>query len=74
MSDRELHIMSTVLLEDRKTMRYTCPLCNRCLEDRPEGLTLVRRGDPTARHEAGALRPQVLELEPEEPTPPPTLH
>lgn len=74
MGHRELHIMSAVLLEDRQTMRYTCTQCQRCLEDGPEGLTLVFRGDPGATHQAGSIPPAIQEVEPLEPNPPPTLH
>lgn len=71
MGRRELHIMQCALLEDGQTMRYTCPLCRRCLDDGPAGLTLVHRGDQSALHRAGALAPGVQSLES---VPPPTLH
>ena len=74
MGPRELHLMTAELLEDRQTMRYTCPTCLRCLEDGPTGLTIRHRGDPTARHQSGTVMPGVSHVRQDEPTPPPALH
>jgi|APTNR8051073442_1049403.scaffolds.fasta_scaffold145238_1 hypothetical protein len=52
----EFHLMQAELSEDRATMRYSCPICDRCVEDGPEGLTILHRGDPAALHRGGTLR------------------
>ncbi len=74
MGAQELHIMTAQLLADRQTMRYTCPVCQRCLEDGPNGLNVLHRGDQTVRHQSGTVVPNVQRVEPAEQTPPPTLH
>lgn len=51
----ETHVMTTELFAERRTMRYSCPLCQRCMEDGPEGLRIIQKGDPTARHVGGVL-------------------
>ena len=42
MNLREFHPMNTLFIEDRQTMRYTCPVCQRCLEDGVEGTRQTR--------------------------------
>jgi hypothetical protein len=56
MSRPEFHLMQPVLNEDRATMRYSCPICDRCVEDGPEGITIVHKGDQSAVHRGGSLR------------------
>jgi hypothetical protein len=51
----ELHVMRAELIEERATMRYSCPLCDRCVEDGPDGLVVVHRGDAAASHRGGSL-------------------
>ena len=55
MSHREFHVMNAELIEDRQTMRYTCPVCQRCLEDGPEGITTIHKGDQLAAHRGGSI-------------------
>jgi hypothetical protein len=71
---REVHVMTVSVCEDSRTVRYTCPWCRRCMEDGPQGLKVLFRGDVNARHRAGSLVPSVQEIEAEEPPLPPTLH
>ena len=71
---REVHVMTVTLSEDSRTVRYTCPWCRRCMEDGPQGLTVLVRGDPNARHRAGAVVPNMQDIETEDPPLPPTLH
>jgi hypothetical protein len=73
MSQREFHVMNTELIEDRQTMRYTCPVCQRCLEDGPEGITLIHKGDQSASHSGGSLGPAHCEVEQARPAQP-VLH
>ena len=73
MNLREFHPMNTLFIEDRQTMRYTCPVCQRCVEDGVEGLTVVHKGDPTASHRGGALAPTQHEVE-QNPPIKPVLH
>lgn len=74
MGHRELHLMQATLDEERETMRYTCSACERCVEDGPQGLRVLHRGDPEARHQGGSLSGVALEIEAEPPMPPPLLH
>ena len=67
MSPREHHVMTAELIEDRQTMRYTCPTCQRCLEDGPEGLALLHKGDQGASHQGGVLGQVQYEVEQEQP-------
>jgi hypothetical protein len=69
MSHREFHVMNAVLIEDRQTMRYTCQVCQRCLEDGPE----IHKGDQSASHRGGSLGPAHYEVE-QEPPVQPRLH
>lgn len=62
MSHREVHVMQAVLIEDRQTMRYTCPVCQRCVEDGPEGITVIHKGDQMASHRGGSLVPSDCEI------------
>jgi hypothetical protein len=74
MGHRALHLMHAALDEARDTMRYTCRTCDRCVEDGPEGLRILRAGDLQAVHQGGSLSSLALELEAEPPAPPPVLH
>lgn len=74
MDPREFHVMNAELSRDRRTMRYTCPRCQRCMEDGPDGITVVFPGDRHAVHRAGTLKPAVDEVEAISPEPPRTLH
>lgn len=74
MRPRELHVMRAALDEDRQTMRYTCIACDRCVEDGPEGLRVLSRGDTEAVHQGGSLMGVGLEVEADLPPTPPTLH
>lgn len=59
-----IHTMDTELIEDRATMRYSCPVCQRCVEDSPEGLVVLHRGDAAASHRGGPLMEVQQEVEP----------
>ncbi len=74
MGHRELHLMHAALDEERDTMRYTCRSCARCVEDGPDGLRVLHRGDLEAQHQGGSLNAVALEIEAEPPAPPPLLH
>ena len=73
MGYREFHVMNAELIQERQTMRYTCPTCQRCMEDGPEGIQLIHPGDRTASHRAGSIAP-VVDVEQDPPLPPRTLH
>ena len=55
MNHPESHVMNAVLIEDRQTVRYTCPVCLRCVEDGPDGITTIHKGDPSASHRGGSI-------------------
>lgn len=55
MTQLEFHVMQAVLIEERATTRYSCLMCERCVEDGPDGLTIVHRGDQRAMHRGGSL-------------------
>ena len=74
MGHREFHVMNAELIQERQTMRYTCPQCQRCMEDGPEGLTLVHAGDRTAVHRGGEARSAVDDVGQDAPPQRPTLH
>lgn len=61
---REYHVLTVELIEDRQTTRYSCPICHRCMEDGPEGLTLIHRGDPSASHRGGSITAVEYDVEP----------
>lgn len=67
------HTMDTELITDRQTMRYSCPICQRCIEDGPEGITIVHHGDATVAHRGGALTVSNDDFEQDPPTRP-VLH
>lgn len=67
-----IHLMDTELIEDRATMRYSCPVCDRCVEDGPEGLVVLHRGDAAASHRGGTLAEVQQEVEPVTPAAPAT--
>lgn len=64
---REQHVLTAELIEDRQTMRYSCPTCHRCLEDGPEGLIMIHRGDPSAAHRGGSIEAVEHEIEQNDP-------
>ncbi len=58
------HTMETSWIEDRQVSRYTCRSCARCVEDGPDGLRVLVRGDQTASHRGGVFAAEVeLEIE-----------
>jgi hypothetical protein len=59
----ETHDMQVEFISELRTMRYSCRICGRCLEDRPDGLVMIERGDSTARHRAGRLQGIESEVE-----------
>ena len=73
MTSLRFHRMDTELIAERHTMRYTCPTCQRCVEDGPEGTRVLHRGDLSVGHRGGSF-----DLEHDEPTamiePRPILH
>lgn len=73
MSRTEVHTMDTELITDRRTMRYSCPVCHRCVEDGPEGITVVHQGDLSVPHRGGSLHVANDEFE-QEPPHRPVLH
>jgi hypothetical protein len=73
MNDAIVHHMDTELITDRQTMRYTCAQCHRCVEDGPEGLRLIHKGDVSVAHSGGQFAIAHLEFEPV-PQERPTLH
>jgi hypothetical protein len=73
MSQGDFHIMTAVLIEERQVMRYTCTVCPRCLEDGPEGITVIHRGDAAAMHRGGRIAPGQGDIE-QEPRAPRRLH
>lgn len=73
MDTTAVHTMKTELITERQTMRYTCPVCQRCMEDRPEGLVLLNKGDQHARHVAGVFSTIEMEIE-QAPPVKPVLH
>jgi hypothetical protein len=74
MHPREHHVMQAELDAEQGTMRYTCPRCRRCVEDGPDGIKIVHRGDLEAVHQGGSLAGPSLEIESEPAAPPPVLH
>jgi hypothetical protein len=74
MSSIEIHLMTAELISDRRTMRYTCALCHRCIEDGPDGLKVLHRGDPNARHRGGRITSLAGDVEQDQPGAPPVLH
>jgi hypothetical protein len=63
MTPAAVHPMTVERIADRQTTRYTCPVCQRCVEDGPDGLTILFRGDPAASHRAGVFALEIEELE-----------
>ncbi len=55
MKQYEFHRMDNELLPERQTMRYSCRICHRTVEDGPEGVTIIHKGDPTVAHRGGSL-------------------
>ncbi len=70
---REVHLMQIELIADQQTVRHLCPTCGRCLEDRPDGLVVLVRGDTDAVHRGGSLGGLEAELEQDAP-PGPMAH
>ncbi|MBK6852918.1 MAG: hypothetical protein IPG93_15135 [Burkholderiales bacterium] len=55
MGPTEIHVMTAELIADRRTVRFSCPICHRCIEDGPEGITFIHRGDTSVRHQGGSM-------------------
>lgn len=71
----EIHLYEVTHIAELRTVRYTCRACGRCMEDRPEGLVLLDRGDAQATHSGGSLNELNAELEQDvAPSPPPLRH
>jgi hypothetical protein len=64
MTPENVHTMEVERLQDQQTTRYTCPVCQRCVEDGPDGLRVLFRGDVDARHRGGRFRVDVDAVEP----------
>lgn len=64
MEHLEHHVMHAALGESAGTMRYSCPTCHRCVEDGPDGLRILVKGNQSAVHRAGALMVAPSEIEP----------
>jgi hypothetical protein len=58
-----VHPMTVERFADRQTTRYTCPVCQRCVEDGPDGLTILFRGDPQASHRGGVFALEVEDFD-----------
>ncbi|MEY8879182.1 MAG: hypothetical protein AB9M60_21910 [Leptothrix sp. (in: b-proteobacteria)] len=72
MSPNEHHTLHIELIAERQTVRYHCAICERCVEDGPDGLRVLVRGDPLASHSGGSFE---MHAEVEQPSaPPPMLH
>lgn len=69
----EVHLMQVELIADRRTVRYSCAACGRVMEDGPDALVVLSRGDPQARHHGGTLREVQADVEADD-SPPPALH
>jgi len=69
----EVHHMDAELVHDRQTMRYRCTVCAWCVEDGPEGVAVVSKGDPIAAHRGGQLEVVTDEVE-QDPQAKPLLH
>jgi hypothetical protein len=69
----QVHHMDAELVHDRQTMRYRCTVCAWCVEDGPEGVTVVHKGDPTVAHRGGQLEVVTDEVE-QDPQAKPLLH
>lgn len=52
------HTMDARWIADQMTTRYSCRSCGRCVEDGPEGLRVLVRGDVSAVHRGGVLTVQ----------------
>lgn len=63
MKPTEFHLYEVTRIAEQRTVRYLCRTCGRCMEDRPEGLVLVHRGDTTVTHGGGTLKDTTLELD-----------
>jgi hypothetical protein len=55
MSTSRWHRMDVESIAERATTRYSCPICHRCVEDGPEGLRIVHRGDTSVGHRGGSI-------------------
>jgi hypothetical protein len=69
----ELHVMTVELIADRQTVRYSCPICHRCLEDGPDGIIIIHKGDQEARHRGGNIATLGADIEQDRPRSP-VLH
>lgn len=55
MSTSRWHRMDVELIAERAITRYSCPICHRCVEDGPDGLRIVHRGDTRVGHRGGSI-------------------
>ncbi len=69
----EVHLWTIELVADQGLVRYSCRSCGRCMEDGPDGLRLLTRGDTEVVHHGGSLSEPVVELQQHEP-PPTVMH
>lgn len=67
------HVMDAELLAERETMRYHCPVCQRCIEDGPDGVRVLHHGDRAATHRGGSLAVDQEDVAAERPSGP-TMH
>lgn len=67
MPGQQHHVMDAELIVERETMRYHCPVCERCVEDGPDGVRVLHRGDRSATHRGGSLTIDHEDIEVERP-------
>jgi len=71
MSKLNLHFMQTEMVADQQLVRFSCPICERCVESGPDGLRILVRGDTSVRHQGGSV---VMGAEVDAERERPTLH
>jgi len=47
-----IHYMTISINRDTCTTTFTCPICDRCVEVRPDGMHIVYRGEVSIPHKA----------------------